>query len=151
VTILHPDGETVRISKANPEQANFTVEAIPEDRSLLYDSVANVIAGVLQNLTLEDVERTGNGSGDETVIELTTFDGLVLTVHGLEREDGTWIRFAASAVPEPQDQAAEADAIDPTAEAQELNARLGGWRFRIPAYKFEQLTRRMDDLLQAQT
>ena len=150
VTVTHPDGEVVRVSKMSSEQPNFAVDAIPEDRSLLYDSVANVMASVLQDLTLEDVERVGDSNEAETVTEITTFDGLVLTVRGLEREDGTWIRFTANPAPE-QPAAGEAGAeFDPTIEAQELNARLGGWRFRIPAYKFEQLTRRMDDLLQAQ-
>ena len=30
----------------------------------------------------------------------------------------------------------------------EINARVGGWRYQIPAFKFEQLTREMEDLLQ---
>jgi len=40
-------------------------------------------------------------------------------------------------------------ADDPTAEAAMLNERLGGWRFRIPAYQYSQMTRRMEDLLRA--
>ncbi len=150
VTVTHPDGEVVRASKTSAEQQNFAVEAIPENRSLLYDSVANVMASVLQDLTLEDVERAGDGDEAETVTEITTFDGLVLTVRGLERADGTWIRFSASPASEQQVAGQAAGDVDPAAEAQALNARLGSWRFRIPAYKFEQLTRRMDDLLQAQ-
>lgn len=158
ITVTHPDGEVVRISKASAEQANFTVENIPEGRSLLYDSVANVMASVFQNLTLEDVERVSDEAtaADETVVDLVTFDGLGLTVRGQDREDGGWIRISAEpAAPRPtesEDAAAQDDgeAADPAAEAETLNARLGGWRYRIPSYKYDQLTRRMDDLLQAQ-
>jgi Domain of unknown function (DUF4340) len=40
-------------------------------------------------------------------------------------------------------------ADDAIAEAAELNARLAGWRYRIPAYQYSQMTRRMEDLLRA--
>ncbi|NIW23165.1 MAG: DUF4340 domain-containing protein, partial [Gammaproteobacteria bacterium] len=139
IVVTHPDGEFVRASKASADEANFAVQSIPEGRSLLYDSVANVIAGVLQNLTLEDVERATDTTVPQTVTELITFDGLRLTVTSLERDDAAWIRIAAAS--EPDSEQAE--------EAQTLNERFAGWRYRIPSYKLEQLTRRMDDLLQS--
>ena len=141
IVVTHPDGELVRASKTTADEANFTVQGIPEGRSLLYDSVANVIAGVLQSLTLEDVEPATETTIAQTVTELITFDGLRLTVTSLERDDTTWISIAAAS--EPDSEQAE--------EAQTLNDRLNGWRYRIPSYKYEQLTRRMDDLLQAET
>lgn len=147
ITVTHPDGETVRAAKTSADEANFTVENIPEGRALLYDSVANVIAGVLQELTLEDVERDTDEGAERTVTELVTFDGLRLTVTGLERDDAAWISISAS----PQPDAEESDQTTAATEAQMLNDRLSGWRYRIPSYKFEQLTRRMDDLLQAET
>ncbi len=101
---------------------------------------------MLQNLTLEDVERDTDDAGEKTITELVTFDGLHLTVTGSERDDTTWISIAAREADAQQgDQAAAAT------EARTLNERLSGWRYRIPSYKFEQLTRRMDDLLQAET
>ena len=57
VTIEHADGERIEISKADPEQANFTVESIPEGRELLYPGVANVIGNALRELKLDDVAR----------------------------------------------------------------------------------------------
>ena len=150
VTVTHPDGETVRVSKASSEQANFTVEAIPEGRSLLYESVANVMASVLENMALEDVERAVPDDTSETVTEIATFDGLSLTVRGLAREDGSWVSITADSAAVPQIPAQTETTGDASTEASELNARLDGWRFRIPGYKFQQLTRRMDDLLQAQ-
>ena len=147
ITVTHPDGETVRATKTSADEENFAVADIPEGRSLLYDSVANVIAGVLQSLTLEDVERATDAGDALTVTELVTFDGLRLTVTGLERDDSAWISIAAAADSESQ----EADQQEAATQAQMLNERLSGWRYRIPSYKFEQLTRRMDDLLQAET
>jgi hypothetical protein len=179
VTVTHPDGEIVRVSKATRDQPNFTVENIPEGRTLLYDSVANVMASVLQDLTLEDVERDTGATDEEIVTQITTFDGVVITARGLQGDEGHWLAFAfdtTGALPETDadpdggangesaiadtdaDTDADADTdtdaessepADPAAEAETLNERLGGWRFRIPAYKFDQLTRSMDDLLQA--
>jgi len=147
ITVTHPDGDIVRAAKASADEANFTVEGIPEGRSLLYDSVANVIAGVLQNLTLEDVERAADDSTERTVTEFVTFDGLRLTVTGIERDEATWISIAAAT----ESDAPQADQAAAMTQAQTLNERLSGWRYRIPSYKFEQLTRRMDDLLQGET
>jgi hypothetical protein len=40
-------------------------------------------------------------------------------------------------------------ASDPVAAAEAINARVGGWRYRIPEYQHGQLTRRWMDLLKA--
>ncbi len=47
------------------------------------------------------------------------------------------------------DAANEDDGVDVAAEAQGLDQRLAGWRFRIANYQFDQMTRRMSDLLRA--
>jgi hypothetical protein len=150
VTVAHPDGEAVHVSKASADQPNFTVDGIPEGRTLLYDSVANVMASVLQNLSLEDVEPASDSDLAETETRIETFDGLTLTIRGFERDGGAWIRISATGVPTSGDADRESDAADPATEAAGINARLDGWRFKIPTYKFEQLTRRMDALLKAQ-
>jgi len=145
VTVTQADGERVEVTKSDPAQSNFDVVAVPDGRELLYASVANVMGSVLQNLALEDVARADGADAAATVTEYTTFDGLELTVEATQGDEGAWIEITAAAAP-----GATADAEhDPATEAATLNARLGGWRFRIPSYKFDQLTRRMDDLLKA--
>ena len=42
---------------------------------------------------------------------------------------------------------AAAPAADTIAEAEAINERLAAWRFRIPAYQYSQMSRRMEDLL----
>ena len=42
-----------------------------------------------------------------------------------------------------------ASASDPVAKAAAINARVAGWRYRIPEYQRGQLTRRWSDLLKA--
>ena len=41
-------------------------------------------------------------------------------------------------------------AADIRAEAKTINAKVSGWRYQIPSYQYDQITRRMADLLKAQ-
>ena len=178
VTVTHPDGETVSVSKADSEQSNFDVEEIPPGREVQYASVANVMGNVLSNLNLQDVEPRTETDEPVTVTEFVTFDGLSITAESVEREDEPWVAFRAEYRPPaeesgPQDDQAqedeaadasdevaadvegsdtaavedEADGTDVAAEALALDQRLSPWRYRIASYQFDQMTRRLDDLL----
>lgn len=159
VTVTHPDGEVLIIAKEDAEQTNFTVEGIPEGRELQYDSVANVMGNVLANLSLQDVESRTDDDEPVTVTEFRTFDGLVITAESIERGEDAWVAFQITydpAAQQAEDQPSEDDGgdaqeidSDPQARAQELAARLDGWRYQIATYQFDQLTRRMDDLLRS--
>ncbi len=180
VTVTHPDGEVVSVSKADSEQPNYAVEAIPEGRELQYASVANVMGTVLSSLRLQDVEPRTDTEVPVTVTEWATFDGLAITAESFERDDEPWVAFRVEYRPaeetpsedvEPDtdseqqavadeesgdapgeeaadEAAAEDDAMAVASEAMELDRRLAGWRYRVAGYQHDQMTRRMDDLLQ---
>ncbi len=185
VTITHPDGEVVRISKDSPELANFTVADIPQGRELSYPGVANVIGNALRELNLEDVEPKPEAPPENAaIVEYRTFDGLVVRVTGAESDDASWITLEASVDPEAAaasapdgadgaEASADAESAenaggadgseagadgsaaassdearpDPSAEAARINARVGSWRYKIAGYQYDQMTRRMADLL----
>lgn len=172
VTIEHPDGETLRVTKDDAAQTNFTVENIPEGRELQYPGVANVIGNALRELRLEDVESSASppeGAPEPVRVEFRTFDGLVVSAVGYERDGEAWVEFSASvdtqeagaaaestddnqegAEPEAGERTAAAETEnDPDEEAAAINERVAGWRYRIASYQFDQMTRRMNDLLQA--
>jgi Domain of unknown function (DUF4340) len=175
VTISHADGESVRISKSSADEANFSVADIPDGRELLYPGVANVIANALRELKLDDVAaNSADAVTPDVTSEFVTFDGLVVTLTGRAIDGDNWITIAASyaadSAPPPADEqpadettpadapgsaTAEADegaaqpAADPSARADAINARVAGWRYRIPAHLYDQATRRMSDLLKA--
>jgi hypothetical protein len=164
VAITHPDGEVVRLSKTGPELANFDVADVPAGRELSYPGVANVVGNALRELNLEDVEPADGAPTEQaTVVEYRTFDGLVIRVTGLESNDESWITLEASvdaaqaaATPPatPADAAAASEtpapaAADPTAEAARINAKVSGWRYKIAGFQYDQMTRRMADLLKA--
>lgn len=97
VTIEHPDGETVRITKNDQDDTNFTVENVPEGRELSYPGVANVLANTLRGLRLDDVAAAEAELPDETTrTTFRTFDGLVVTATSYTRDDEQWVRFEAS-------------------------------------------------------
>jgi hypothetical protein len=166
VTITHADGEVVRVSKATPELANFEVADVPSGRELSYPGVANVIGNALRELALEDVEPASAPAEPPTIVEYRTFDGLVLRVTGIERDDENWITLeagidaaqaaaAAPAAAPAEGAAAEGaaapatPAADPNAEAARINAKVSGWRYKIAGFQYDQMTRRMADLLKA--
>jgi hypothetical protein len=174
VTITHADGEVVRISKSAPELTNFEVANVPEGRELSYPGVANVIGNALRELNLEDVEPAAEAPAEgATVVEYRTFDGLVVRVSGVKNDDSSWITLEASAAPAaaappaaatpttadgaapPTETAASAEtpatpaATDPAAEAERINAKVRGWRYKIASFQYDQMTRRMADLLKA--
>jgi hypothetical protein len=161
VTITHPDGEVVAIAKPDRSAANFEVADVPAGRELSYPGVANVIGNALRELKLEDVASASAATApdEETVVEYRTFDGLIVTVRGAEEGDMSWISIDATVDPQragvPGEQNADDDDAeastdapdDVAAEAQRIRQRTAGWRYRIAGYQYDQLTRRMADLL----
>lgn len=154
VTITHADGEILRISKASAELTNYDVAGIPAGRELLYPGAANVIGNALRELALEDVTPAAGAAVESpTVVEFRTFDGLVVRITGTKTADESWIALEARAEPgaaaaTPATPAAEGAApADPAAEAARINAKVGAWRYKIASFQYDQLTRRMSDLL----
>ena len=170
VTIEHADGAKLAISKASADETNFAVADVPDGRELQYAGVANVIGNALRELKLEDAARAHPEDANlEATTEFRTFDGLALAVTSSLYEGEPWLSFHAAIEegppPNPNTDSAE-DANPSTAaaaepanggdassnpgqEAEMINARVDGWRYRIPSYQHDQLTRRMEDLLKA--
>lgn len=161
VTITHADGESVAISKANRDQANFDVADVPEDRELQYPGVANVIGNALRELKLEDVRRLDANWEPVVTTQFKTFDGLVITARGFALDEESWLSFEAGFDPQQAvDFGTEAveeslDAVDtgpdPREEAERINSRTAGWAYRIPSFQYDQMTRQMADLLKARS
>jgi hypothetical protein len=175
VTIAHPGAAALRIEKASPEVQDFTVIGAPAGRELSFPAVGNSIGAALAGLTLDNVEpAAGFAPGDvkPVVARFETFDGLVVEASTWRLPAGSRVRFGASAdqalaarfaaAPVKDDSATDASkaqAAGPRpadrksfdevkAEAEAINARLGNWVYALPDLKGEQLTKKLDDLLQ---
>ncbi|MEX0706798.1 MAG: DUF4340 domain-containing protein [Woeseia sp.] len=186
VSIEHADGEAIRFSKASRDEGSFSVADIPADRELTYPGVVNGIAGVLRDLTLDDVQTQPDDlPAPGTTTSFTTFDGLAVTVQRFPVDSADWFSITASITTPPEgddttappDDAANEPAGDsgtgepasntaepadggetgnePSAPASEppeslataINARTGGWLYRLPDSKGNLLQRRWDDIL----
>lgn len=169
VTIAHPDGEEIHISKESPDATDFGVLNVPDGRELSYATVANGIAGALNALTLDDVRKANEVAADAVTTTFDTFGGVRVIVNTLQADDENWISLRAEAAEQAPAADTEGEAGNETAQEDEatdeaeeasgegvespdaINARVAGWQYKIPDYKANQLTRRFDDILKAET
>lgn len=155
VSITHADGETIRIEKAAAEDADFAVPGVPDGRELSYPTVANGIAGALNNLELEDVRRSFAAEPIATTV-FTTFDGLEVRVtsYGAD-DDANWIGIDAEAAGaastgEAGDETESAAPDDLQERVEAIDSRTRERHFRIPGFKANLLKRRWEDILKAE-
>jgi hypothetical protein len=136
-TVKPAEGPAYTASRPNKDQSDFTVAEVPKGRELSSPAAADPIAGSLAGVSLDDVQRVPQTppAGVSHVV-FSTFDGLKIEVAG--RKDGT--RTLVSFTP-------SSTAKETEAEAKTLAARVNGWEFEIPSYKYDGLFRPLDDLL----
>lgn len=159
VTINHPDGDAVRISKISADDENFDLQDIPEGREVRTEWTVNAPANALAALSLDDVVPDSRLDWSEPVrFSLLTADGLHIEVDLMaiagqdagEPADEHWMRLTAglytTALESGEGQAATAPETAERAEI--INGRVAGWAYKIPKYKFDSMVKRMEDLLQ---
>jgi hypothetical protein len=153
VSIVQPGIPTLRLTKSARGEADFSVADIPAGRELSYPGVGNSLGGLLSGLQLDDVhgrEALGADPGKPVVARFACFDGLIIEASAWRTQDGTRLSFLASVDEAQAERHASPDAPDfaaVRAEAEAINARLGGRIYTLPGHKTEQFTRRLQDLL----
>ena len=135
VTISHPNGETLRLTRETGE-ADFLIADILDGMAMTNAALANNSGSALTFVNFTDVDHPSEPTGDAVIAELTTFEGLAITMIITQiLENGKTIEgwaFAAAEGP----------------GSQEINDRFGPFRFRLPLGAIESLTRRPSDLLE---
>jgi hypothetical protein len=169
IVLRHPDGTLLTVTKDNREQANFTVLDIPAGRELQSVTIANPLASLLTALHLEDVVPLAQlNPADHPGIEAEyrTFDGLRISAKAFTQTDKHYAhftvafdvdqaqRFAKTAsqgvdsATKPEKPANTEEAIASQRKTVELlNTRLSPWVYAIAAFKYDNLNKRLDDLL----
>jgi Domain of unknown function (DUF4340) len=135
----HPaQGPSYTAAREKKEQNDFTVSPVPKGRELTSAAAAEPITTALGSLTLDDVRKADAGAADPHAARAIyrTFDGLELELAG--RKDDTRSLIAISARSTDKESAAEAE---------RLIARLSGWEFEIPDYKYNAIFSPLEDLL----
>ncbi|MCC5868871.1 MAG: DUF4340 domain-containing protein [Gammaproteobacteria bacterium] len=98
ITILHPDGQELRIRRAGPD-GRFELLDLPGGRELLYAGIVDPLGAALANLTLTDVaplERVFAADIEPVRTIIETRDGLVISLLGIEHDDEHWIAIDAA-------------------------------------------------------
>ncbi|WP_342347374.1 hypothetical protein, partial [uncultured Nitrospira sp.] len=98
VTVTHPGGEVLLVSKEKPEDLDFQLDAIPAGSKVASQFNVNNVVGTLVQLPLEDVTKEQevnfqNHTGVTAVLE--TFDGLRLHVQTAKQDDKIYGKFSA--------------------------------------------------------
>ena len=130
-----------KVAREKKEQTDFTVSPVPKGRELSGPAVANGYASALVLLALTDVKKAPD-AGAATLastpprVTFRTFDGLELQITGYRDGEHRLISIAPKST-----------AKETADEAQKLEARVKGWQFEIPNYKYDALFRPLEDLL----
>jgi hypothetical protein len=134
----HPtQGPAFTAAREKKEQNDFTVSPLPKGRELTSAAAAEPITTALGSLTLDDVHKADAKTDPPAARALyRTFDGLEVEVAG--HKDGTRSLIAISA---------RSTSKDTAAEAEQLTARLSGWEFEVPDYKYNVMFSPLEDLL----
>ncbi len=173
--IRHPDGGEVRVHQNEPGGGDFVVDNMPAGRELRYSTVANGIGAAITALAMEDLIPASDfePEGEPVHIEYQTFDGMAIAIDafakglndrylklGLAYDAKVVEELAARHAPasesaaslEETDTAAGAETetvwqpVDPD-EIQATNNRLRGWVFKVSNFRYDQLTKTLEDLL----
>jgi hypothetical protein len=154
VTVKAP-GQALTVLRAKADDKDFTLKDVPADRKAKAAYDISAVGGAFESLELDDVRPAAdlkfNASNPAT--EAVTFDGLRITASFAEQDGATWARFAAKAEPPATPAKTEGDsklksAEDVKKEAESINARVGGWAYKLQTYKAETLRKKLEDLLE---
>ncbi len=135
-SLAHSGGDRIELSKARPEDPNYTLDNIPDGREALSPSAGNSIASAVAGLRFEDVAPASQETfqGLEIVQgEYETFDGLRVGTRAFSRDDKYYVMLdvafdaalAAESQPEPTTATADESAGESDVEATEGEATSG--------------------------
>lgn len=141
ITISQESGPPVVIRQLAGEDSKFELVDIPEGRSIKAPVDVWSVAGALENVELDDVARADTLGFDPAVAPqavLKTHNGLVVSVRVAAKGDDKWVIFQAAVV---------GDDANAQAEAQRINARVGGHAYQLQGTNLSRLETQLEGLL----
>jgi hypothetical protein len=154
VTVIHPGGEKIVISRA-PGAQNFSIENLPAGKQPASFYIADDYGRLLNAMLMEDVVPAAEKPlpKDKTITAVVDgAGGFQVTLEMAEIDGENWVRIHGKAPPaDTSAPAAAANAVDLrtdwNAVIAELNSRAEGWVFRVPPFQVAPLKRKMSELL----
>jgi hypothetical protein len=135
--ITPPTGPSYTLARDSKDAPDFKLLDLPKGRALSFEGSPDGVAGAMVGFTFDDVAKAGDFDFSKASQSVTnTFDGLDLTTKIATKGMDHWATVTANAT-NPMVQA----------EATAINARVGGWAFKLPDFKVTQFTATRDSLL----
>ena len=170
--LTHADGETVTVYKTGPEETDWKLEEpLPEGRKAKANHELSPLTSWLDFLIFDDVRPAAELDFSKPLVagRFETFDGLIVDVEMVERDDDYWVALAASpGTPDPRVQplldarrTMDADKLEGSlqmalktpgevaTEIGEINATAGGWAYRVTDYKTGKFRTRLAEVTEA--
>ncbi|MDX1972047.1 MAG: DUF4340 domain-containing protein [Candidatus Sumerlaeia bacterium] len=143
------------LSMDRPTSTSAFITEIPEGMQIKNQRDLDNITRTFQRLTFEDVKALETSGFDsmtsETLVLANTFGGLVLntTLRRDDVEERWWGTIAVehdATLHTPGETALDVEAA--TKLAEELNTKLSGWAYKLPAWKTQNLTKEVAEFFQ---
>ncbi len=139
VVVDQPDGTSYEVSRATDKEPHFKLSTIPAGRELSAEDAPDEFAEALADFSFEDVKPARDiDFTNPARLVVRTFDGLSLNLEIAHKGDDYWVQLAATDLGGKPDIAKEARTI---------NARAGGWAYKVEGFKGGQLTATLENLL----
>ena len=170
VRVTHANGDKIIVRRPDPSADDFELVGLPKGAQIKDVYAVNGIGNGLTNLSLDDVKSASAIRQDKKKaamsVEITTFDGLRVTMHTRKngKENLAWFSAAFDPAlvyedtkPEKTETGSEAqDADEQTGlkatdavkqEAETLNTRWQGWVYVVPQYRVDSVAKKKSDLI----
>ena len=155
---LRPAGGTEVFLDRENTADDLALHDIPEGKEPASGYLLGRMATMLENVYVEGVrkENSIDFSKPDSIIHVTTFDGLTADIEVVKSEEHTYARFsvaaqdsgvATSESPAETDAGEEAE-LTPEQEAEALNSLVQGWAYRLSSSKVELYGHTLTDLVQ---
>jgi len=154
VEFARADGAPWRAERKTRDAAHFEVPDLPRGRELASAGAADPAGSAFSNLEFDELRpAVAPAPGEKrhrTVVRC--FDGLVVTLEAQAAGTDHWLRLSARFDPQlaarfPPAAGKAPDTAQVESEAARLTATAAGFEYRIPAYRFDAIFRRRDEIL----
>ncbi len=136
-SVTPPTGPAYNLSRDNKEQMDFKLLDLPAGRQLSFEGSPDGVGSAILGFDFDDISKADELDFSKAAQSVThTFDGLDVTVKVLTKGADHWATISAAGA-NPMTQA----------EATQINARVGGWAFKLQASKADQFVATRETLL----
>jgi len=164
VKVQHPDGAVVSVSKKKPSQSKFDLLDVPEGTQLKSEFMLSDLGRSLATLDMADVMPASQGSvaGDGLDVEMTTFDGLRVSLRSVKDGERTLARLralfdeslvAGEFLPGGEQAEGESESLLAADAVREQVASLNGdwekWIYVLPDYRANYMSVRKEEMIKA--